>query len=157
MAGKDRGSLFIPEVGDEVSAATPEGEEVMFETEQTILATPAVLSDVVVTNGKHDFVSVITDTFYEDNKEGKVFPCSPFHLETLPNHQQHSWYMTHPDLFRIRDRAVIRITLGSNGNKDLESRLAKTLAGSELAVWTYYSGGVWVPFDEVTWSDTDLF
>lgn len=147
--------VLIPQ-GTKVSAATAAGEEVMFETEQTILATPAVLNDVVVTNGKHDFVSVITDSFYEDSKEGKVFPCSPFYLETLPNHQQHSWYLTDPDLFRIRDRAVIHLTLHGNGNKDLESRLAKTLADSELAVWTYYSGGEWVPFDDVTWSGNNL-
>ncbi|MEJ8546913.1 putative baseplate assembly protein [Brevibacillus borstelensis] len=147
--------VWIPS-GTRVSGKTAEGEEIVFETERPILATPALLADLFLTNGNQDFLSRLSDSAYEDMKNGTLFPLSVFDTGRLQNDQRHYWYLSHNELFRLSDRAVIQLSVSNERERYLEPAITKKLADAELVEWAYFCDGKWVPFDEVISDQTNV-
>ncbi|MFS0555390.1 putative baseplate assembly protein [Brevibacillus sp. 179-C9.3 HS] len=134
--------VWIP-AGTKVSGQSDEGHEVVFETDQPILATPSLPTDLLFSNGSRDFLTDVTSWL------GGNAPLPLLDCEALPNHQEHCWYLGHKDLFCLGDRASVQLTMVSDQERYLESLLTEKLANPELVEWAYWSAEEWMMFDNI--------
>ncbi len=134
--------VWIP-AGTKVSGKSALGDEVVFETDQPMLATPSLPTDLLFSNGSRDFLTDVTSWL------GTNAPLSLLDCQALPNHQEHCWYLGHEDLFCLGESASIQLTMVSNQERYLESLLTEKLANPELVEWTYQAEDEWVLFDKI--------
>lgn len=144
-------SLINEEVeGDEVRAgtlvmssddSTPKGQ-ILFETQEDVYVTPAVLSDVYQSCDQND-------TIYElyDREKGEWSPCSlfAFHPKNL---QEHELYFSHDILLDIQAEGWVELSLYDQKNNLPGQELLAILSDETKAVFEYHSAKGWQEFEE---------
>jgi len=142
--------VLIP-AGTQVSADVPEGDEpVVFETDGSILATPAYPVAAYNVSSKLDYICKIPDECLGDpGKKDKP----PFALLDFPhalNLQEHSLYLGHGDLFNIKDTAVVELEFRNSLKRFKEPSICAKLVDLEYTDWAYIGENGWQAFDEVS-------
>lgn len=96
------GAVEIPPRTQAAANPPQEKEPVLFETEKTILATPAQIQKIytVIPN---------EDAIFDHSTE--ILPSTEVELFTGENLQEHSIYLGHGDLFNIKNRALISLNI----------------------------------------------
>lgn len=111
----------------QAAGSPPEGgDPVVFETERTILATPARLQAIFG-------IVPARDEVYDHTTElqGKTPVVAELFAETGKNLQEHSLFIGHDDLFQIKGNADIKLTV---------EPLNQSLTDSTVALWQYAAG-----------------
>jgi hypothetical protein len=139
--------VLIP-AGTQVAASGMEGQ-VLFETEQLLMLTPAVLTAAFLTSKKHDSIVQIPEDFVIASNSGFAAPTPLFQLRDADNLQEHVLYMEHGDLFLLNETARIEVEIGHSKKPHEESAICKQLADPVLTEWMYATADGWVPFDKV--------
>lgn len=138
--------VWLP-AGTKAAGLSDEGYEVVFETDQPMLVTPALPTDLLFTNGKRDFLTDVTSSLGGLAQSGEGIPL--LDCDALPNEQEHCWYLGHQALFCLGNRAAIELTLASDQDRYLEVLFAEKLANQQLVEWAYLSEGEWMPFTNI--------
>ncbi|QGQ96640.1 putative baseplate assembly protein [Paenibacillus psychroresistens] len=142
-------AVYLP-AGTQVTGKSTDGkDDLIFETEKSMLVTPAVLSSIYKVSTKQDKIIQISDSFNEDRKDDSLFPIALYNYEQGENLQQHSWYLGHDYLFNIKQSARIEITITHSLQKFMEQTLCGKLANNQNIEWSFSGLEGWIPFDEV--------
>jgi hypothetical protein len=140
-------TVYIP-AGTQVLGKSADGKDALiFETEKSMLVTPAVLADVYNVSSKQDKIIRISEDF----------PYALFEFNQGNNLQEHSWYMGHDYLFNIKETAMIEIEITNSLQKFMEQTMCGKLTNNKYVEWTYSGIDGWIPFDEVSSMDNKLF
>lgn len=123
--------------GTQVFAPDRQGQNIVYETERAIQATPARLSDIYYADSQLDSIRRL------DLSEPSLF-FAPGEGEEL---QRHRFFLGENDALRLDCPARIEIELRQQV-RYLESQTAQALAG-EGSVWSCRHGGVQIPFASV--------
>ncbi|MBR3570738.1 MAG: baseplate J/gp47 family protein [Oscillibacter sp.] len=118
--------------GTRVFTPDSDGENVVYETEQTIQATPAQLLDVWRANGAEDSI-----------RRSDSFPMR-FFAPDGEERQRRRFLLAHNEAFRTSGPCVVTIQFQPSA-RYLEEESLKSLA--ELS-WSFLHDGKWTPFDE---------
>ena len=122
--------------GTRVFAPGPDGENVVFETQRSIEASPAKLLDLY-------YVDAAADQLQKISLERP----QPFFTPCGEEMQAHSFTLAENNVLRLEGPAAITLEL-RQGVRYFEDETARLLAESGLQ-WSYRHGGVWLPFDSV--------
>jgi hypothetical protein len=139
--------VMIP-AGTQV-AAQGEAGNILFETERTVMLTPAVFTSAYLTSKKHDMIVKVPETFIAASNVGTAEPTPLFQFRDAANLQEHVLYMEHGDLFLLNETARIEVEIGHSKKPHEETSICKRLADPLLAEWLYYTDSGWIPFDRV--------
>ena len=123
--------------GTQVFAPDVTGENIVYETEQSIQATPARLLDLYYVNGEKD----------EIRQMDLSRPRKLFSGEEGEQIQQHRFALGQNQALRVDSPCVIRVQLRQKA-RFMEEQTAKLLIGNNLT-WSYLHDGVQIPFDAV--------
>jgi hypothetical protein len=93
LADGAKEDVFIPSGTIVASDATDKHEELIFETEENMIATRATISQLYTVNKKTDAIYSHTKDLEEKKKDFKLFPDIAWSI------QQHILYLGHQDLF----------------------------------------------------------
>lgn len=117
-------------------AFTPDsqGDNIVYETERAIEATPAQLLDIYYADSTTDWIE-------------KLDMAQPqaFFAPQGQNLQNHRFWLCQPDVLRLTGGCTIELELRQQA-RHLETQSAAYFAKQ---VWTYFSGGKEIPFDKV--------
>ena len=144
-------NVIIPEK-TRVTAEDPEGEDIFFETEKAIEATPSKLCFVYSSNPQKDEI-FDHSSIIDENKPSTLFSGS-----SEKNLQEHIFYIGDKELFRT-GKGKISLTLEGDGSFPV-----KLLADTSLFSWEYAKSEngketeeaettKWVPFPKVEFSE----
>lgn len=123
--------------GTQVFAPDGQGQNIIYETERTIQATPARLMDIYYADSQLDSIRRL-----DLSTPGPFF--SPREGEEL---QRHRFFFGEDDVLRLDCPARIEVELRQQA-RYLESRTARELTGEGI-VWSCRRGGGQLPFAEV--------
>ncbi|MFZ0388995.1 MAG: putative baseplate assembly protein [Calditrichia bacterium] len=124
-AGIDR-EVFIPAFTRAAAGKTEAHEELPFETEKNLLATPSRLLEIIAVQPETDQIYVHTPALLTEEGEAQDPPQS-FLLFGGVNLQEHSIFLAHSDLFNMDSRGEISVEIllsaaSSPGLVPLETR-----------------------------------
>lgn len=140
--------VLIPK-GTELQAnASDGGPPIKFETEGTLLVTPAKLTETVLASRKQDRVLRL-------NREPDA-PILLFDFAQGENLQDHCLYVGHQELFYVKEAAEIEVSLFHSEARYLERTYGERLADRHLVEWAYATEEGWHEFDEVRASGNRL-
>ncbi|MDF2959256.1 MAG: putative baseplate assembly protein [Paenibacillus sp.] len=137
--------VLIP-AGTQATAAGA-GGDVVFETERTLLLTPAMLTGAFLSSKKHDMIVQIPEAFIAASIEGSAAPTALFELREADNLQEHVLYLEHGEMFLLNETARIELEIGHSLRKFDEHSLCGQLADSHQAEWLYAAENGWTHFD----------
>jgi hypothetical protein len=141
--------VYLP-AGLALTAPNPEGgEPLVFETEKTLLATPAKLQEWINVLPAKDRIVTSAEKYSQSIEAGIVPEVRLFDTDYKVNEQEHSMYIRHDDLFLVDRPNRFYLNVHHSDKRYSEPELAASLA-SDLVEWTYPSNGQWVKFDEAT-------
>ncbi|MCX7570277.1 putative baseplate assembly protein [Tumebacillus sp. DT12] len=138
-----KGAVLIP-AGTRIAALDPDGgdDDILFETEQSMLVTPAAISALWQ-------VSPARDVITEMPGLPLTTPVRLFDLAAATNRQEHALYIGHDDLFLVDGPAEFEIVLRHTTARYLERSLGAVFANPEHIEWLYSTDEGWEPFDQV--------
>lgn len=109
------------------SEDAPDGM-VVFETSEAMCATPALITDIIVTDGKEDRI---------EERETQAF--FPFHDDGI-NQQKHEFYFSHDTVLYLNNEADIELTLECQGGRSTKQEDLKLLTDPSRVVYEYATG-----------------
>ncbi|WP_158606809.1 baseplate J/gp47 family protein [Paenibacillus ginsengarvi] len=136
-----RAGTRINSAGDDVS--------IPFETERTVLLTPARWQAAFLTSQQHDSIVRVPQRLLTDAVTGKTAPAPLFRLRGEDNLQSHALFLAHDDLLTVYGTAVIAVEIGNSARRFDETGMCNLLTNPGLAEWLYASSDGWKPFDRV--------
>lgn len=134
--------------GTRINATDPDGD-IPFETESTVLLTPARWRAAFLSSRTHDRIVRIPQRLLTDAAHGKTEPVPLFALHGTDNLQSHALFLAHDPLFTVYGTAVIEVELGHSARRFDETGICGALSDPALAEWLYASEDGWRPFDRV--------
>lgn len=149
LSSIDGEAVLVP-AGTQAVAATPGGEEIIFETASNLLVTSAAPVAIYTSSGRHDRIAqipaeVMVDNLDNPGQEAALLDC--FYGENL---QEHCFFLGEPDLFNISGKAYLEVEI-RNSRQQFRERLDCELMGNPLNTqWLYRTGDGWKAFSEVT-------
>lgn len=120
--------------GTQVFTPDEQGENIVYETERVIEATPAQLLDVFYADSAADWLERL-----DLSRPQRFF--TPYG----ENLQRHCFWFSQPDVLRMDCPCTVEVELRQNA-RYLEEESAERLAGLR---WCYRHSGAWLPFDAV--------
>ncbi len=123
-------------VGTQAFTADEAGENVVYETQRTIEATPARLLELYYADGS-------TDTLRRISLERP----QPFFTAAGEDLQRHAFCLAENAVLQLEGPAAVTVELQQTA-RYLEEETARLLAGEGM-VWSYRHGDGWQPFDAV--------
>lgn len=141
--------VWIP-AGTRISATADDGGEIVFETENNMLATPG---QPVALFNVDPLQDIICQPAWNFQLSGQVTESQEIHLfdvSKYDNLQDHCCYLGHEALFNINSSAIIELELTNSLHKFKEANFSQILSANENVQWAYLTEGGWLPFDEVT-------
>ncbi len=123
--------------GTQVFTPDETGENIVYETVQSIQATPARLLDLYYVNGEAD----------EIRQMDLSRPRKLFSGEEGESIQKHLFALGHDRALRVDGPCTIRVQLRQKA-RFLEEQTAKLLTGNSLT-WSFFHDGAQIPFDAV--------
>lgn len=133
-----------------LTAVSPEGGQVIFETERNLLVTPANLAAAYNVSGKHDRIIEVSASELTKAKALDKAAQPVFSFPETENLQKHCFYLGHGSLFNIRETALIEIEVINSLKQFKQQSFCELLANPDLVEWTYLGEREAVPFDEVS-------
>ena len=143
--------VMIP-LKTEVTAPGKE-EEILFETENPLLVTPAIPTHVFVTNGEIDQILYITNQLHELCTQGTMEPFIAYPGPSSANMQEHCLYIAQDDVLHLLHPSTVELELYNEKNHLTLSGICSRMAAPELVSWEYWSEGQWNRFDQVIAND----
>lgn len=123
--------------------------DIPFETERTIMLTPARWLSAYVSSKKHDSIVRLPQQLMADSTSGKSEPIPLFRLKDEHNLQAHAFYIAHERLLTVFETAKIEVEIGNSARRFDETGMSNQLADGALTEWLYASDDGWRPFDRV--------
>jgi len=147
-----REAVYV-DAGTALSASTGESEPVAFETAAPLLVTPAALVDVLSVSPRRDRIVRIASA-PEEGGALRIEPGEDGRGVALfgpegDNLQEHVFYLKHDDVFLLSSPATIELEVLNTRNEYAVPETVRALADRSGAVWEYWSGHRWQPFDRV--------
>ncbi|WP_409341900.1 putative baseplate assembly protein [Paenibacillus sp. MBLB4367] len=133
--------------GTQLAAAADDGE-IVFETERSVLLTPAKLAAVYEVSNRHDIIRKLPDSFLEASERGDDQPTALFRFDGTDNLQEHVLFIGHERLFLIENAATVDLVFGNSLMRYREQEMCRLMTDPHLAEWVYASATGWTPFDE---------
>ncbi|MFZ5352358.1 MAG: baseplate J/gp47 family protein [Bacillota bacterium] len=122
-------------------------EQIIFETVNNLLVTPAVLSCIYNISKKHDKINaVLLKDALKAEGEGNI-EVALFDFAAGENLQEHSLYLGYTDLLNIKSPTVIEIQIQNSAKHYKENIIAKILSDANYVEWMYFSKSAWKSFD----------
>lgn len=121
-------------------SSLPDGR-ILFETQEEVFASPARISDIYQASDRCDTIFQLYD-----RQEGEWEPVSLF-LAEGNNLQAHEMYISHNDLLGIHSEADIEMKCFRQAGIPIGLDKREALADREKAVFEYYCGQGWIPFE----------
>ena len=131
-------SIFV-ESGKRLFLSRENEPPVIYETDNAVEATPAVLHAV----------------FYADSRDGVIQkldpgkPMSFFGPSKGENLQKHVFRILHPEVLRMDGKGTVEVSLDC-GNPQTTGTVLRKLCDPANATWVYSNGSKETPFDSVT-------
>lgn len=149
--------VFVPK-GTKLSA-NHEDSEVIFETANHLLITPAIITDAFKVSAKPDVIINVSPSLFSNEKktshEETAF-CEMFNLSQGENLQEHCFYISHEDMFNLTSTVKIELELTHPLKRYKEHEIAEALSNDVYVEWSYYHQGSWHPFDYVNCTDNKI-
>ncbi|PYI55180.1 putative baseplate assembly protein [Paenibacillus flagellatus] len=142
-----REPVVIP-AGTRINSSGPDGD-IPFETERTVLLTPARLHAAFLASKTHDAIIRLPQPLLADAASGLAEPTPLFRIAGADNLQVHAFYLAHDLLFTVYETAVIEVEIGNAARRFDETGMSSLLADPSLTEWLYAAAEGWVPFDRV--------
>lgn len=143
--------VYIPS-GTRVSGTNGE-EEIVFETEQPLLVTPALPLLGYCTDGGGDRINELPQILFnrseEPAEEDENLPYELFNFSRYDNLQEHCIYLGHDYLLDVRETARCEIELINTLRRYREAPICEKLADPDNVEWLYSVEDGWQPFNEV--------
>ncbi|KEO83293.1 putative baseplate assembly protein [Tumebacillus flagellatus] len=136
-------SVLIPK-GTEVAAEGADGSKIVFQTQETMLATPARIDDAVLVSAKQDAIVRVTEALQTGA------PITLFDVASGLNEQSHALYIGHRDLLWIEGAAEIQLQFFNSKEPYRQQQCGEWFADPARVEWRYLTEEGWQPFDEVT-------
>lgn len=128
--------------GVTVTAQAEEGDEVFFETLDSVYVTPSALEHIFLIDGGNDRIQCLYGKDEEGVKEG-----GPFYLfwSEKENRQEHMFTLTQEEVLNLRGPAQVRLQLTQRRFQEGAGNL-DWLLDEKTAVFEYYAEGGYVAF-----------
>jgi len=123
-------NVLVPELTQAEASATDKREALIFETEKNILATTTALTDIYS-------VVPTRDEIFEHSQN--LTDSKSFELFVNHDQQEHALYLGHENLFNIKGKANIQLTI---------SPFPEQLLNPRLVSWQYYGKKVEVIYGQ---------
>jgi hypothetical protein len=147
LNGGTKEPIFVP-AGTQVAAAGAEGN-ILYETDRSLLLTPASLKAAYLSSRKHDAIFRISDDFLTASRLGQASPTALFRIQGEENLQDHALFLEHSPLFTILTTARIEIEIENSSKRYEETGICEQLADPHAAEWLYASQQGWTVFDRI--------
>ncbi|GAA3405705.1 baseplate J/gp47 family protein [Paenibacillus hodogayensis] len=134
--------------GTRVNAEGAEGI-VPFETERTVLLTPARWHAAFLSSKRHDRIVRVPQSLLADPAAGMAEPVPLFRLQGMDNLQAHALFLAHTPLLTVFDRAVIEVEVSNSTRRFADTATTSLLADPHLTEWLYSAPDGWRAFDKV--------
>jgi hypothetical protein len=156
LSGGAQETVYIP-AGTQVTGKSADGkDELIFETEKSMLVTPAILSSIYSVSTKQDKIIRISDNYTEEYQSDTSSPTILYDFSQGENLQQHCWYLGHDYLLNIKDFTRIEIEFTNSQQKYMEEIICGKLANVNDIEWSYSAVDGWIPFDQVSYETNRL-
>ena len=119
------------EKGAVLTAFTPDGDTMHFETCDDILVSPAKIVKIFCTDDAEDYIGEYKDF---EEKKTPLFELSPVNM------QSHILRLSHPFAFDIRTEGQISLRFFRNGDASAPAEFVRALADPSVADIEYYAG-----------------
>ena len=116
------------------------GESILFETDARIEATPARLADIFYVDTKADVLQKLDIT-----RPGQTL-FGPVEGENL---SRHTLVLSQNEVLSVEGACFIQVEMHQKAQFQ-DEMLAKMLADSDKAEWSWFDGEAWLPFEEVS-------
>ncbi len=149
-----REPVFVP-AGTRISARVEgEKEPVLFETQDTFLATPAMPVEAYNVCASKDAIIRLAPMLSGLNEKKERSRVKFFDFAGEDNIQQHSLYIGHSELFNISSSALIKLEFKNAELRYKEQSICQRLADGNFTQWMYFGensdgAGQWYDFDNV--------
>ena len=148
LSSVDAQAVLVPK-GTQALATAADGEQIVFESENNLLVTPAIPVAIYNSSGKHDRIveipaQVLVDN--PDNSQQEVALLDCFYGENL---QEHCLLLGQPDLLNISGKSILEIEINNSRQQFKEQRDCELLANPEYTEWLYRTDDNWKAFSEV--------
>lgn len=134
--------------GTRINAVGPEGD-IPFETERTVLLTPARWHSAYLSSKTHDRIIRVPQSLLTDSQIGKTEPMPLFRLQDAENLQTHALYVAHDALLTVFETAIVEVEIGNSARRFDETGMCTLLTDPALAEWSYSSADGWRAFDKI--------
>ncbi|MFI3312455.1 MAG: baseplate J/gp47 family protein [Eubacteriales bacterium] len=131
--------------GEEIPAGTPlladgpEGETLVFETQDDILVTSAQLLSLFTVCGAVDYIGKCYEK-WENQGDFYVFS------RENENQQHHQMELSHLVVLQVSGGGQVTVALIPNQRKELDYHVRKALGDCSKVIWEYSQGEQWHPF-----------
>ncbi|MBL0388114.1 putative baseplate assembly protein [Tumebacillus sp. ITR2] len=142
--------VLIPK-GTEVAAEGEDGGKVVFQTQETMLATPARITDAVLVSTRQDKIVRIIDSLQDGE------PIALFDVTQGVNEQSHALYIGHRDLLLIEGAAEIQLQFFNSKEPYRQQNSGEWFADPARVEWRYLTEDGWQLFDEVRGDGNQLW
>ncbi len=121
------------------------GENLIFETEEDVLLSPAKLESVYVVNATSDTICPVFNI-----EEGAMTPFfMPLDVEE-PNLQKHELKIHAPYVLDLKTALHLDIYIEDDASEVRKKALIQQFSDENKATWAYLEAEQWVPFSKVT-------
>ena len=145
-AGEGPAPVAVPAGTEMFAAPEEEGEDIIFATERKIEVITAQLQDVYFVDGAKNIIQKL--------HMGREQPF--FGPVEGPNLQRHRFAFSQSEVLALNGACEIQLSL-RQGAHFLEEGTAKLLSDPACALWQYYDGSNYLPFDRVQARDGILY
>lgn len=133
-------AVVVPEHTLLGAAGENKGENILFETDTRIEATPARLVDIFYVDTKADLLQKLDLT-----RPGQTL----FGAVEGENLSQHTLLLSQNEVLAVEGACFIQVELHQKAQFQ-DEMLVKTLADTQRVSWSWFNGETWIPFDEVS-------
>lgn len=149
--------VLIPK-GTEVAAKGASGENVLFQTESSMLATPARHVDTVLVSTAQDSIIRVHPLLEEAAEtSGAQAGVTLFDVTQGENEQAHVLYIGHRELLLVEGAAEVELQFFNSKERYLERTLGEWFADPLHVEWKFFGAEGWEPFDEVVGDGQSLW
>jgi hypothetical protein len=136
--------------------APGEEEEIIFETEQPLLVTPAIPTHVFTTNGQLDQIVYITNQLHELCVMGTLQSFEAFPNQTTANMQQHCMYIAQDDVLHLIHPSTIELELYHEKKFASLNQICTSMVTPNVVTWEYWNNDQWHRFEQATSMDNKI-
>jgi len=148
LSSVDGEAVMVP-AGTQALATTPGGEQIVFETTNNLLVSPAIPVAIYNTSGKHDHIAEIPVALLVGNPDYPNKEVALLDCRGGVNLQDHCFFLGEPDLLNIREKACLEVEIKNSRQQFRERPNSELLANPENTEWLYRNGDSWQAFSEV--------